>query len=172
MARRSRLKLPSDVTRQLGLQPGERPLAWAVGTDGSWYVGTDRALHVPNDDGWRRLGWETVERAEWHRDTEQLAVVEVAGFGEPERRTEVSIDDPGQLLELVRERVTKSVVVTVYAPVQGRRGLSVVGRRAPAGDGPVSWSWVLAEGLDPRDPLVEEVAARTLREAQAELAGL
>ena len=101
-----------------------------------------------------------------------MAIVEVAGWGLPERRTEFALVDPGQLLELLRERVTKSVVLTVYAAVHGRRGLSVVGRRSPTGQGELLWSYVLAQGLDPDDPLVTEVAERSLAEAQAELAWL
>lgn len=148
-------------------------MAWATDRQGAWYVGTDRALHLPLPAaGFRRLGWEQVERADWQRDSGTLAVVEVTGWGEPEPRSEVEIDDPGQLLELLRERVTKSVVVTVFAPVRGRAGLSVVGRRAPAGDGPIQWSYLLAAGLDPADPAVVAVAEQTLREAERELSGL
>jgi hypothetical protein len=170
--RRPRLKLPSDIAGQLALDCGERPLAWAVGTDGRWYVGTDRALHLSGDAGWRTLRWEQIERADWERDSERLAIVEVVGWGLPEIRTELSLVDPGHLLELVRERVTKSVVLTVYAAVRGRRGLSVVGRRSPLGAGEVLWSYLLAEGLDPEDPQVDAVAERTLGEARAELAWL
>ncbi len=157
---------------RLVLERGERPLAWAVDTRSRWYVGTDRALYLPIDDDFRRVGWEQVERADWQRDTERLAVVEVAGWGEPEPRTEIDIDEPGQLLELLQERVTKSVVVTLYAPVRGKAGLSVVGRRSPVGDGPITWSYLLSKGLDPADPAVVEVAERTLDQAGRELAGL
>lgn len=172
MARRSRLRLPVAVADQLDLHAGERPLAWASGRADRWLVGTDAALHLDGPDGWRRLGWEHIERAEWSHDSDTLAIVEVVGWGLPERRTEFALVDPGYLLELLRERVTKSVVLTVYAAVHGRRGLSVVGRRSPTGHGEVIWSYVLAQGLDPDDPLVTEVAERSLAEAQAELAWL
>ena len=167
-----RLRLPSDVRGRLGVEPGERPLAWATDKTAGWYVGTDRALHLVTSDGVRRLGWEQIERADWHRESGLLAVVEVAAWGEPEPRTVIDVDEPGQLLDLLRERVTKSVVATVYARVRGRAGLSVIGRRSPVGDAPIVWSFVLAEGLDPADPDVVEVADRTLREAERELAGL
>ncbi len=170
--RRPRLRLPAEVKQRLPLQSRERPLAWAADKQGRWYVGSDRALHLPQDDGYRRLPWEEVERAEWHRDDGRLAVVEVADWGEPESRTLVDVDEPGELLELLRERVTKSVVVSVYAPVRGRLGLSVVGRRSPAGERPISWSTVLAKGLQPGEPDVVEVADAALRQAKAEVAGL
>jgi len=172
MARRQRLKLPSDVVSGLDLHRGERPLAWASGAADSWLVGTASALHVDVPEGRRRLGWEQIERAEWSQDSDTLAVVEVTGWGLPERRTEFALVAPGMLLELLRERVTKSVVLTVFAPVRGRRGINVVGRRSPTGDGEIQWSYVLAEGLDPEDPYVAEVADRTLADAQAELAFL
>lgn len=172
MARRSRLRLPADVSEQLDLRDGERVLAWASGRADRWLVGTDAALHLDTGDGWRRLGWENVERAEWNHDSDTLAIIEVVGWGLPEKRTEFALVDGGQFLELLRERVTKSVVLTVYAAVHGRRGLSVVGRRSPTGRGEVVWSYVLAQGLDPDDPLVGEVAERSLAEAQAELAWL
>src|SRR3954470_7828344 len=108
-----RFRLPPDVRGQLDLERGERPLAWATDRAGLWYVGTDRALHLANGDGFRRIGWERVERADWHRDESRLAVVEVADWGAPEPRTEVAVDDPGLLLDLLQERVTKSVVATV-----------------------------------------------------------
>jgi hypothetical protein len=169
---RKRFRLPSDVRAQLSLDHRERALAWANDRSGRWYVGTDRALHLANGDGFRRIGWEQVERADWQRDTSTLSVVEVSPWGEPEPRTDIEVDDPGQLLELLRERVTKSVVVTIFARVRGRAGLSVVGRRSPVGDGPIVWSYLLAEGLDPADPEVVDVAERTLQEAEQELAGL
>jgi hypothetical protein len=72
----------------------------------------------------------------------------------------------------LQERVTKSVVVTLFAPVRERAGLTVVGRRSPAGDGPITWSYLLSQSLDPADPTVVEVAERTLERAGRELAGL
>ena len=53
-----RTSLPDAVQNRLQLEPGERPLAWAVDSDTRWYVGTDRALHLADGDGFRRLGWE------------------------------------------------------------------------------------------------------------------
>jgi hypothetical protein len=170
--RQRRIALPADVSARLDLDRGERPLAWALGTQARWYVGTDRALHVADGEGFRKLAWEKIERADWQSDAARLVVVEVADWGEQERRTQITVEHPGRLLELLRERVTKSVVINMYAPVHGRRGLSVVGRRSPAAGGPVTWTYLLAKGLDPDDPAVQDVAARTLSAAEAELAGL
>jgi hypothetical protein len=109
-------------------------LAWAGGASGEWYVGTNLALHLPDETGnHRRLGWEEVERADWQRDSDRLAIVEVADWGTPERTTVVRVDEPGHLLELLRERVTKSVACSLHSPVRGTAGLNVVGRRGSPG---------------------------------------
>ncbi len=169
----ARLRLPREVRRALRLAPGERALAWARDDQGHWYVGSQQALHLgPTGDDYRTLAWEAIERVDWHSDTRRLAVVEVAEWGEPEHRTLVTVAEPGALLELLRERVTKSVVVSVYAPVRRRLGLTVVGRRSPTGEGAVTWSFVLAQGLRPDDADVQQVADETLARAQAEVAGL
>ncbi|MBA2775076.1 MAG: hypothetical protein H0U36_13670 [Nocardioidaceae bacterium] len=171
--RASRLSLPREVKQSLQLDSGEHPLAWAVDDDGCWYVGTDRALHLqPGNRGERRLGWEQIERADWHSEGRLLGLVEVGEWGEAEDRTTITVAEPGALLELLRERVTKSVLVTVYAPVRGRLGLSVFGRRSPVGDGPVTWSFVLAQGLRPDDMDVQQVAQQALAQAEAEVPGV
>ncbi|MBA3232371.1 MAG: hypothetical protein H0T17_00245 [Propionibacteriales bacterium] len=170
--KRARLRLPSVVEDALPVAPGERALAWAVDDEERWYVGTDRALYLPGQPGYRRLGWDQVERADWQRDTGELSLVEVAQWGEPEDRLVVRVSEAGKLLELLRERVTKSVVVSAYAPVRGRLGLSVIGRRPPVGDEPLTWSVVLAQGLRPDDPDVREVAELTLVQTQADMVGL
>jgi hypothetical protein len=168
-----RVSPPTDVLAALGLRRGERALAYATGTSGEWYVGSNLALYLPAEGGGhRRLGWEQVERADWQRDDDRLAVVEVADWGEPERGTVIHIDEPGQLLELLRERVTKSVVCSVYSPVRRSTGVTVVGRRSPSGQGPVTWSYVLSAGLDPHDPQVAAVMETTLERARSELDGL
>ncbi|MGH3506318.1 MAG: hypothetical protein ACRDO2_03830, partial [Nocardioidaceae bacterium] len=73
MARRPRLKLPSEVAAALPLEPGERALAWATDVSGGWYVGSDRALYLPATPGPRRLPWQEIERAEWQQEHEVLA---------------------------------------------------------------------------------------------------
>ncbi|MGI8434820.1 MAG: hypothetical protein ACR2LE_08830 [Nocardioidaceae bacterium] len=168
----TRLKLPRAVVAELDLQRGERPLAWARCRDGSWLVGTERALHRHDDPAWRPLPWQHIERADWRSDSDELSIVELADWGEPERRTDIVVEFPGQLLELLRERVTRSVLLSRFAYVVGKRGVNVVARRAPSGEGPVAWSYVVTAGLDPADPRVQKVASATLVAARAELQDL
>ena len=97
-----------------------------------------------------------------------MTVVETPVWGGFETRVEIPVGEPGRLLELIQERVTKSVVSTTYVPVRGRQGLTVVARRSPTGSGPVTWSYVLSKGLDSADPEVvqklEEAHAYAVRE--------
>lgn len=158
-----------EVWRQLPTAPGERPLTAAHDADGGWLVGTDRALYLDADDGWRRLPWHRIDHARWDRDTERLVVVEIADFGEPQPRHEIAMTEPGSLLELVRERVTASILLTRHVPVPGSRGLQVVARRSPVADGEVDWSVRLADSLDPSDPEVARAVEQAIVEAGDEL---
>jgi hypothetical protein len=145
--------------------PGESLLAWAESDDGRVIAGTRDAIYV---DG-ARLPWEEVEAADWDRDTDQFRLSEVGSWGETRAEHVATIAAPGRLLELVRERVTASVVLQRHVPVSGRRGLRVIARRAPRGDRPVRWFYEYDEGVDPTDPAVREAAEAALVEARAEV---
>lgn len=134
--------------------------ASAVADDG-WVVGTDHALHLPSGE---RIPWEQVEHAEWDRDTELLHVTRSASFGEPMPRTDVRPLDTDRLLQLIRERVTASVVVSRQLPIEGKLGVRVTGRRSPAGPrtDELTWSVAFDEGLDPSDPEVLNAAQQAL----------
>ena len=51
---------------------------------------------------------------------------------------------------MVRERVTASVVLQRRVVVRGKQGLFVVARRAPNGDGAITWAYELDAGSTPR----------------------
>ncbi len=161
--------VPADVRSRLALQPGERVLAAAADTEGRWTVGTDRSLHVPAGDGWQVLAWERIDRARWDEESAHLEVVEVADFGELQPRHQLALVEPRRLLDLVRDRVTASVLLTRHVPVEGSRGLKVVARRSPVGTGDVEWSCWLDDGLDPADPAVRRAVDEGLAAARAEL---
>jgi hypothetical protein len=149
----------------LPVAKGESVLAWAEATDGTVVAGSRDALYL----GDRRLAWEKVEAADWDRDEDRLRVSEVGTWGESRVEHALTFDDPGRLLELVRERVTASVVLQRHVPVQGRRGLRVIARRAPRGDRPVVWFYEYDEGVDPHDPAVRQAAQSALLAAREEL---
>lgn len=167
--RRHRDGLPAEVVRALPLQPGEHVLASAEGEPGRWYVGTALALLVPEHDGWRRLPWESIERATWDRDSERLVVVETAEFGQPEPTHRAALSSPERLLELTRERITASIVITMFEPVAGKRGVTVSGRRSPHSDADIAWSVLVDRGLDASSDEVRAAARRGLAAARSEI---
>ena len=163
-------RAPDDVITRAGLPRGTHVLAAAGDRDGTWLLGTrDHLVVVPEAAGPVLIPWEQVESAEWRRDDDRLMVSEVGDPGGTRRVREYVIDDPGQLLAFVRERVTASVVLQRRVVVRDRRGLSVVARRAPNGTGDLTWSYELDEGLDPDDPEVRELAEQGVRTAAEEL---
>jgi hypothetical protein len=165
--------VPPEVLVRAGLGRAERVLAAAATEDGRWLLGTrdtfvvvdpaDRAaeaLHLP---------WERVESADWDRDEDRLRVSEVADFGLPRPVHVFALPEAPRLLQLVRERVTASVLLQRRVTLGDRRGLTVVARRAPRGGGEVTWAFELDPGVDPDDPAVREAADEALRLAQDEL---
>lgn len=163
-----RVSVPADVRARLPLRRGERVLAAGRDTEGTWLIGTGRSLYVGADQ-FTEIPWERVERATWDRDESALVVEEVADFGEPQPRHVARLEDPRRLLALIRERVTASILLTRNVPVEGTRGIKVVARRSPAGDGETQFSFWLGEDVDPDDPAVREASGRGVAEAREEL---
>ena len=69
----------------------------------------------------------------------------------------------------MRERVTASVLLVRHVPIDGRRGLRVIARRAPAGDRALQWVYEYDEGIDPDDPTVRLAAETALTAARDEV---
>ena len=149
--------------------PGEKVLASSTATDGTVLAGTRDAFYVVAGGETRRVPWEQVEAADWDRDTDTFRLSEVGTWGDQRPVHTAVLTEPGRLLELVRERVTASVVLQRHVPVSGRRGLRVIARRAPSGTGGVQWVYEYDEGLDPDDPAVREAARATLEAMRSEV---
>lgn len=145
---------------------GERVLAWAA-TDRGPIGGTRDAFYLPDGP----VPWERLQAADWDLGTTTLRVSEVGTWGEARPEHAFVVEEPGRLLELVRERITASVVLQRHVPLEGRSGLRVIARRAPRGDQPVTWIFEYDDGVDPEDPLVRIAAEETLAAARAELGG-
>jgi hypothetical protein len=173
---------PAHVVERAGLA-GQRVLAAAEARDGTWLLATrtvlvlvpprvaepSRVVEPVETPGVVTIPWEQVEAADWSRDDDRLRVSEVGEYGEPRPVHELHLDDPGNLLPVVRERVTASVVLQRRVVVQGKQGLFVVARRAPTGAGAITWAYELDTGLDPDDPEVRRLAELGLRAAAEEL---
>ncbi len=165
--------MPAEIRARAELPRGERVLAAAVATGDTWVLGTrdHLVLVTPRAADVRRVPWERVLRADWDRDTDRLTVVEIGEYSLRHPVHLFTITEPGEpslLLQLVRERVTASLVLQRRVDLDGRRGLTVVARRPPAG-GPVSWAYELDPGVDPADPAVASAAERGLHAAAEEL---
>lgn len=144
---------------------GEKVLAWAASESGP-VAGTRSALYLP--DG-VRIPWEQVEAADWDLDSETLRVTEVGTWGEPRPAYSLVLTEPGRLLQLVRERVTATVVIQRHVPIRGKRGVRVIARRATTGARELVWVFEYDEGIDPDDPFVEHAAQEGLAAARGEI---
>ena len=157
--------------------PGERVLAWCHDSDGRVVAGTRDAFYLPRVPASSpvgpvetlRLPWEQVEDADWDADASVLRLSEVGTWGAPRPVHRLTLVEPTLLLQLVRERVTSTVVLQRHVPIKGRRGLRVIARRAPGGDRAVSWVYEFDEGVDPADPAVRAAAEAALAQAQDEV---
>jgi hypothetical protein len=161
-------RVPADVLARADLPRGEKVLAHTVARDGTWLLGTRLRLVVLEEQRAVQIPWETVEDAAWKQDDARLRFTETGQYGEPRPTYSFEVEDPALLLQLVRERVTASVVLQRRVPVRGKLGLTVIARRSPVG-GPVAWMHAYDAGLDPNDPEVAAVADRALEQAQAEV---
>jgi hypothetical protein len=149
---------------ELEVGPGERLLAWTTAADGTVIGGTRDALYLPE-----RLPYEHVEAADWDSESSTFRVREVGSWGRPRIEHRFTLEEPGRLLQLVRERVTASVVLQRHVPIRGKRGVRVIARRAPGRHDELSWVYEFDEGVDPDDPEVRRIAAEALVAAREEL---
>ena len=157
-------RLPQHVRDQLR---GERVLAAAAADDGAWVVGTRDRLHAVGDEP-RSWPWEQLLRADWDEETRRLEVVPVGEYGAPVEQATFTLEGAADLLTLVRERVSASVLLQRRVQVRGRRGFRVFARRPPRG-GQVTWAFELDQGLDPADPDVRQAMDEALAQAQGSL---
>ncbi|WP_370249559.1 hypothetical protein [Nocardioides sp.] len=168
---------PPDVV----VAAGERVLAWAVvvpeaepAPPGSTThaAATRSALYLPaagDPAGAHRIPWEQVEAADWDAETETFRVSEVGEWGQQRPEHRLRLADPTRLLQLVRERVTASVVHLRHVPIEGRRGARVIARRAPNTHEPLHWIVEYDDGIDPGDLRVRLAVAEELALARGEV---
>lgn len=168
------MRLPGSRTRRrttrapaIAVEPGERLLA-SCESDSAQLGGTRNALYLV-DETTTRIPWDQIEAADWNEQSGTFRVSEVGRWGEQRRQHTFHIEEPQRLLELVRERVTASIVLQRHVPIDGRRGVRVIGRRAPVGNGDINWFYEYDEGIDPASPEVHEAASAALARARSDV---
>ncbi|GAA2870337.1 hypothetical protein GCM10010517_30530 [Streptosporangium fragile] len=143
-------RMPAEV--RAAVDPADRVLTYAEGPDG-YVIAADRALYL----GGTRMPWFQVDRGSW--DEEGLTVVTTDG-----RSHRARLPEPGRVPEAVRERVTASIVVNQYVPLDARGGVRLVARRAEADR--LVWEFVFDAGLDSDDPGLRALAEQALEETR------
>lgn len=155
------------VDVDVDLEPGERVLATASGSGGDVVATTHRLLlpsSAAGDGAELSVPWTSVETASWDGDEQVLMVAEVADAAGRRTRHRVPLDQPGPLVDVVREQVTASVVISRHVAVEGRRGVRVTGRRTPHDQ--IVWSATLDPGIDLAEPTTKQrvdTAVATIR---------
>lgn len=166
---RLRLTPLPEAVRSLPVGAGEKVLAGCLTDSGAVVAGTRYALYLSlPESGVKRISWERVEQADWDQETSLLTVSEVGDWGAVRPVHELALVEPARLLELIRERVTASLLLQRHVRIHGGRGVHVIARRAPHGDRAVTWVYQFDEGIDPSDPEVRRLAEIGLVRAQQE----
>ncbi len=160
--------LPPAVRERAGLSRVQRVLAWAGDEPSGWLVATEDALVVVRGDDVSRLGWDEIEHAKWDRDGETLRVTEVGTFGAPRAVHTITVRTPGDLLPVVRERVTSTLVLQAPGQTPDGRAFTLVVRRSPA-DRSLRAFVDYPAGTDPADPVVAEAVEAALQQASWEV---
>ncbi|GAB7006154.1 hypothetical protein JCM18899A_36270 [Nocardioides sp. AN3] len=149
-----RLRRPS-----VPVASGERVLATApVAGSQEVLAGTREALYLPG----RRLAWEHMRAATWDQESGVLTVTE-AGEGRAVHR--LRLDSPARLLQLVRERVTASLLLERVVPLPLGTA-RVVARRGAGGERTLTWSVEFDDLADPEDPRVVALVTAALASAR------
>ncbi len=165
-------RAPAPIIAAAGLRRGETVLAFAQDGD-RWLLGTRLAFLVVGpgvESGGEavRFGWEQVQAADWDQEASTLTVTEVGEYGAERSSYVFTLENPALLLQLIRERVTASVVLQRGQLVDGKKGFKVIGRR-PLDGGPIAWMHEYDAGIDPANPEVESAAADALARARADV---
>jgi hypothetical protein len=159
-----RLTLPAEARDALPLHPRERLLAVARLVDGSWVAATPGALVLPG----RRVDWVTVAHAEWSDERSQLRIDQLRTAAAEAETHRLDLDEPGRVPEIVRDRVTSSIVASRHAAIEGKAGVRVVARRVP-GEDELRWQVVVDRGLSLADPRVQAASENAVRDLRREL---
>jgi len=160
---RSARAVPAEVAAELGLDRGERVLAWSTLAGGGAAVATLKRLLVRLPTGGVVSGsWTDVDHAAWEAGSSTVAVW-WTGRRQP---TALEVEDPSRLPEVIRERVQSSVLLSGTVTVPGGRQVRIALRRAE--DGGVTTQALAPPGVRLTDPEVADTVERALAALRAE----
>ena len=149
---------------------GDKVLAAAEVVGGErWLLGTRRALGVVSAGAEPETHpWDLIHASDWDAEENTLRLSLIGTFGEPRERASYRLVEPDLLLQLVRERITASIVFQRHVPIQGKRGFRVIARRNPAG-GPITWMCDFDPGIEPDSPGTPAQVEAALAQARMEI---
>ena len=112
--------LPAEVAARAGLPRGERAarLGGGAATGPGCSAPATGWCCCSGDDEPRRVPWEQVEDARWDAEESRLRITEIGEYGAPRPAYDLVMEEPALLLQLLRERVTASIVLQRRVPVQ------------------------------------------------------
>ncbi len=162
-----RTTLPPDVVERLRLATGDRVLA-AAPFDGGHLVATRYGLwELPAEADPTFLHWDEVDRADWHEG--RFTVVLTPAEGEARSRG-YPVTAPGRMPEVVRDRVTASIVVNNPHRLSGGGTVRVLARRREGEDG-LRWLLAFERAADARDAARRAEAEGYLAQARESVGG-
>lgn len=166
----SLFRRPSRPTAPPGIElaRGERVLASDVTTDDSPVVATNHRVLLPTPDGLASIGWASVERASFDQESDLLTIIETASMGSRPRRFRLRIEGAHALLDVIREQVKASVILSRHMVIADGKGVRISGRRRPD-TGALAWNVTADAGLDVANPDVRARIDAALAEVRAEL---
>ncbi len=155
--RRGHPALPDDAARDLGIEGGERVLAWSPLVGGGVAAATRARLYVRTPQGHVvARPWTEVDHAVWEAESSALAVWWVGS----RQATPLEIEDQSRLPDVVHERVRSSVLLSAEVPLPGGRSVWVALRKAA--DGTITRQVAPRPGVRLDDEDVEAAVRRAL----------
>lgn len=140
---------------------GSRTLVEVTTSSGATVSATREYLSVSEPPV--TLPWYSVVSATW-----EAPVLKVLATHEGKPlKLDLEIPNPKRLPEVVRERVTDSVIITERRTLPAEVGATFVARRHPNDE--VAWSIVFDSGVDSTDPVLQEQASELLSELRSTL---
>ncbi|MGL5406335.1 MAG: hypothetical protein ACRDAX_06055 [Propionibacteriaceae bacterium] len=141
-----------DSLKAEGMHGRPRVLAWAQTLDGV-VVGLPDRLSIRRGELWEHLRWDEVINGGWDNQQGVLRWTTADGAGS------ISLEEPGRVPELFRERVQASIMVNQQVDIEGSDGITVTARRNPSDTrSELSWLALPLGTTDLNDPKIRALA--------------